>query len=307
MSKYINPFTDVGFKLIFGQEISKDLLIDFLNNLLEGERHITDLTFLDKEQVPDTNGDRGVIYDIYCETDNKEHIIVEMQNKYQPFFKDRAIYYMSHAISRQGIRGEAWNYRINAVYGVFFMNFKLGNELKDFRTDVGLVDMKTHSPFSDKMRLIFLELPSFTKEEDECENDFERWIYVLKNMQALDRIPFAARKAVLERLGQIAEVSGLPQKLRDQYDESLKVYRDNLAVLEGAKIEGRTEGRAEGRAEGREEGRAEGREEGRAEGRAEGEKNMAKTMALKMKRAGMDIQQISQFTGLSKEEINAIE
>ena len=49
MGQFVNPFTDIGFKRIFGQEISKPLIIDFLNNLLEGERKITDLSFLDKE------------------------------------------------------------------------------------------------------------------------------------------------------------------------------------------------------------------------------------------------------------------
>ena len=51
MGKFINPFTDMGFKRIFGQEMSKPVLIAFLNSLLEGERHILDVKFLDKEQL----------------------------------------------------------------------------------------------------------------------------------------------------------------------------------------------------------------------------------------------------------------
>ena len=65
MGKFINPFTDYGFKKIFGQEVSKELLIEFLNDLLEGERVITDLTFLNNEQLPEYPGDRIAIYDIY--------------------------------------------------------------------------------------------------------------------------------------------------------------------------------------------------------------------------------------------------
>ena len=87
MGKFINPFTDVGFKKIFGQEVSKDLLIDFLNDLLVGERSIKDITFLDKELLPEYMGDRGVIYDIYCTTEAGEHIIVEMQNRQQTNFR----------------------------------------------------------------------------------------------------------------------------------------------------------------------------------------------------------------------------
>lgn len=91
MGKYINPFTDYGFKKIFGQELSKDLLIDFLNDLLEGERVITDLTFLNNEQLPEWEDARALIYDIYCTTDTGEKIIVEMQNKSQVHFKERAL------------------------------------------------------------------------------------------------------------------------------------------------------------------------------------------------------------------------
>ena len=107
MAKFINPFTDIGFKRIFGQEISKPLIIDFLNSLLLGEKCITNITFLDKEQPALFEDDRSLIYDIYCETDKKENIIVEMQNKSQPYFKNRSIYYVSEAIARQGEKGSS--------------------------------------------------------------------------------------------------------------------------------------------------------------------------------------------------------
>ena len=81
MAKFINPFTDIGFKRIFGQEFSKPLLLHFLNNLLVGEKEIVDLTFLDKEQPAMYADDRSLLYDIYCKTTDGEHIIVEMQNK----------------------------------------------------------------------------------------------------------------------------------------------------------------------------------------------------------------------------------
>ena len=114
MGKFINPFSDWGFKLIFGQEITKDLLICFLNDLLKGEHTITDLTFKDKEQLPETKDMRGIIYDIYCTTDQDEHIIVEMQNRYQEHFIDRSLYYASRAIVSQGVKGD-WDYRLSPV------------------------------------------------------------------------------------------------------------------------------------------------------------------------------------------------
>lgn len=168
MGRFINPFTDVGFKRIFGQEVSKPLLLDFLNNLFEGEKVITDLTFLDKEQSADYRDDRSLIYDVFCKTDKGERIIVEMQNKEQPNFFDRCLYYYAQAVSRQGEKGSEWGYRIDAVYLIAFVNFHMSGLDNAFRTDIALADMRTKNVFSDKERFIFLQLPAFKKEADEC-------------------------------------------------------------------------------------------------------------------------------------------
>lgn len=136
MSKFINPFTDYGFKLIFGREVSKNLLIEFLNDLLEGERVITDLTFLNNEQLPDYPEGRGIIYDVYCTTDTGEKIIVEMQNRMQSNFKERSIFYLSRAIVNQGRTGHDWKFEIKAVYGVFLMNFIMDKNIKQTRRQV---------------------------------------------------------------------------------------------------------------------------------------------------------------------------
>ena len=95
----------MGFKRIFGQEATKDLLIEFLNDMLVGEKQIKDIRFLDKELIPEYNEGRGIIYDVYCTTEDGEHFIVEMQNKSQINFKERALYYLSSAIASQNIKG----------------------------------------------------------------------------------------------------------------------------------------------------------------------------------------------------------
>lgn len=131
------------------------------------------------------------------------------------------------------------------------MNFRLDNLPHKLRTDVVLTDRDTHEQFSDKLRFIFIELPAFSKEEQECETDFERWIYVLKNMETLKRLPFKARKSVFEKLEKIVDIASLSKEERMKYDESIKVYRDNLVTLEFAEQKGRAEGKEEGRAEGK--------------------------------------------------------
>ena len=295
MAKYINPFTDVGFKRIFGQELSKPLLLDFLNSLFEGEKHIVNLTFLDKEQPALFKEDRSLIYDIYCETDEKEKIIVEMQNNSQPFFKNRSIYYVSESIARQGERGSSWNYEIDSVYLVAFLNFSPLDFKKQFRTDVVLAEKDTKDQFSDKLRMIFLQLPLFRKDADECENQVERWIYLLKNMETLNRLPWAAQSAVFKKLESIADVGGMTRAERLQYDEALKKYRDTISVFEGVRLEGIMEGQKKGRLEGRLEGRAEGRKEGLREGMVEN--------ARKMKSYGLALEMIADITGLTIDEV----
>jgi len=188
---------------------------------------------------------RGIIYDVYCQTEKGEHIIVEMQNRDQANFIDRTIFYMSKAISGQGRRGN-WDYKLNAVYGVFFMNFKsLELNSEKLRTDVVLSDKDTHRQFTDRVRMVYLQLPYFTKEEHECETLFDCFIYTLKNMEILDRMPFIARNAVFERLAQIADVNTLTQEEHAKYDASIKLLRDNIVTHMAARNEGRAEGRKE--------------------------------------------------------------
>jgi predicted transposase/invertase (TIGR01784 family) len=277
MSKFINPFTDIGFKRIFGQEVSKPVLITFLNSLLEGEHRILDLTFLDKEQPAFFSGDRSPIYDILCETDSGEKIIVEMQNREHPNFKERMLYYASEAIVRQGEKGNEWNYDIKAVYMVAFTNFVQTDYAGRLRIDVRLTDNEGML-FTDKMRLIYLQMPCFTKEADECENHFERWIYILKNMEILERMPWAAQNAVFQRLAEVAEVSKLSKKDRLAYDHALKRYRDTYNAMTGAE----------------------------AKGRSEGERDKAFESARRMKADNMPSELIAKYTGLDIETINSL-
>ena len=273
MAKFINPFSDIGFKRIFGQEFSKPLLMSFLNSLLVGEKTIVDITFLDKEQPAIYDEDRSLIYDIYCKTTDDEHIIVEMQNREQPYFKKRSVYYISEAISRQGERGAEWRYAIKAVYLVAFLNFSLPDIGDSFRTDVALMDMKTGRLFSNDLRLIYLQLPHFVKEVDECDNDFDRWIYVLKNMEALTRLPWAVNKSVFERIAEIADISALSKEERIKYEKAIKQYRDTLCVMEGAERKGEQRTRAE--------------------------------ISKKLFERGMAIEEIALITSLTEEEVRA--
>ena len=279
MGKFINPFTDFGFHRIFGQEVHKELLIDFLNQLLKDERHIIDITFLNPIQQPETIEDRGVIFDIHCRDDKGGLFVVEMQNGAQPYFYDRGIYYLSRAISNQGEKGKDWKFGLCPVYGIFLLNYKMGINSK-FRTDVILADRDTGRMFSDKIRQVYLELPWFTKEPDDCETDFERWLYLLKHMDTLERMPFKARKAVFDKLLEVADVANLSKDERILYDEALKRYRDYKNTIDYAEEKGVEKGIKIGKTE------------------------EQRLIAANLKKRGVNTEMIAQCTGLSIEEID---
>ena len=323
--EFINPFTDFGFKRIFGQEINKDLTIDFLNLLLDGERHITDLTINNPEMQPETEAERLVVFDLYCESDDGTQFIVEMQAARQNFFLDRSLYYQSRAIVAQGEKGKDWCYDLQPVYGIFFMDFTM-SECSGLRTDVALMNMKTNKVFNPKLRQIYLEMPRFTKEANECENDFERWLYLIKNMKMLKRMPFKAQRAVWDKLLEVADVASLNKDEKALYDRALKNYRDYHSVMETAQMDGHKAGWKEGHEAGLKEGRKAGHKEGREEGHKEGHKagleeglkqglqegmikgELKKQMeiAQKLKNMGLSISAIQESTGLSKEEIQQL-
>ena len=298
MAKFINPFTDWGFKHIFGREISKGLLISFLNDLFAGEFRIADLKFNNNERQGLTKDGRGVVFDIFCTTDEGKNIIVEMQNRAQEHFIDRALYYTSRAIVEQGKKGD-WDYALMPVYTVCFMNFvDSGLPAGRFRTDIVLADRDTGRAMSDKVRMVYLMLPLFTKEEGDCENDFERWIFVLKNMSTLERMPFLAQNAVFKRLAEISDLTALSKEEQEKYDESIRIMRDTNATMSYA----RKEGHAEGLAEGMEKGIAEGKKQGLAEGRKQ-----LMSVASKLLRSGMSVEEVCRMTGLPREEIERVE
>ena len=248
MGVFIYPLTDWGFKKIFGD---KELLMDFLNSLLEGERVITDLRYLNTERIPDDGDGRRTVYDLYCTTDTGEHIIVEMQNRKQPFFKDRALYYMAQSVVQQAKKGKGWRFNLTAVYGVYFVNFPLDKDDTSsyFCKDIAMIDKRTGKVFSDKFRQIYIELPRFAKPEADCENFLEYWIYNLVNMNKLKEISFKDRKAIFDRLEQVASQANLTEDERVRLEEEWKNYNDFFNTMDFAKEEGRTEGRAEGREE----------------------------------------------------------
>ena len=267
--RYISLLTDFGFKRIFGTAINKDLLICFLNSLFDGKQVVKDVSYLNPEHVGDVYTDRKAIFDVYCEGENGEKFIVEMQNAYQTYFKDRSLFYSTFPIREQAA----------------LLNFDMNEEAfekEKIRHSVQLCDTATHKVFYDKLEFIYVEIAKFNKSLEELETLYDKWLYALKNLYKLTQRPKELCDKVFDRLFEEAEIAKFtPQELRE-YEASKIAYRDIKNSVDTAK------------------------REGIAEGMEKGMEKKSHEIAKKMLTKGMDEATVMEITGLSAELIQQL-
>lgn len=275
-AKYINPFTDFGFKKIFGEEASKELLIDFLNALIPQANKIIDLKFKNTEHLGLREADRYAIFDIYCENESNEKFIVELQKAKFP-------------IREQAEKGQ-WNYNLSAVFCIGILDFTFDDyESEPEKSEVvHTIKLKNQNgkTFYDKLTYIYVEMPNFNKPEDNLSSRLDKWLFFIKNLEDFQSIPSIFSDEIFAKAFEKAELAKFGQEEMDQYESSLKVYRDLYSVIDSAFIEGKTEGI----------------EEGRQEGLQEGKRDMAKLL----KDNGAQVDLIILTTGFTKEEIDLL-
>ncbi len=277
-AKYINPYTDFGFKKLFGEEGSKDLLIDFLNQILPERHQIAELNFRNPESLAESPFERNAIFDIHCTAVSGERFIVEMQKAKVKFFKDRSLFYTTFPIRDQAEKGE-WDFRLNPIYLVAILDFEYDEqeEQRKFRRDVCLKD-QDGDVFFDKLNFRFLQMPLFDKQEHELKTKFDKWCYFLKHLANFDHIPAILKEPVFQKAFEIAELASLTHVQRNNYEESLIHYRDMKNVIDTA-VEEAVEKNSE-------------------------QKNMA--FVNRALREGFDNNMIAKLTGLSEAEIERI-
>lgn len=249
--KYINLFTDFGFKRVFGEEANKDILIDFLNQILPKAYTIQNLHFSKNDHLGASVENRKAIFDLYCISEKGEHFIVELQKARQDFFKDRSVYYASFPIQEMAQKGKDWNFELQPVFTVGILNFTFKDhqaEVDKIRHHVQLKDQDCQV-FYDKLHFIYLELPKFTKSLAECKSRYEKWLWIFKNLPEQEDIPVDLKEDIFIKLFQITEVAKFGAKERAAYQASLKYLWDLNNVINTAKKEGKREGRREGKEE----------------------------------------------------------
>ena len=330
--KYIDLMVDWSFKKIFGTEVNKDILIEFLKVIFP-QYAISDITYVPTEQLGIMEDDRKAIFDVLCRTEDGKTFLVEMQRGYQKHFFERALFYTSFPIMKQGKKALAeeargnrpWDFSLDGVFFLGILNFKYeDDEMTEHR--YRLLEATSKKLMTDKLEFVFVEVEKFDKGEDELETDLEKWLYLLKNMSNLLERPERLRDRIFTKLFDVAELAQLDDEDRINYIKAMNTERDTYNQIEYARETGHEEGKAEGlkegleagRKEGKEEGIKEGREKGRKEGKEAGRKEGLKEgreegrgeerlkIAMNLIRVGASCEIITQATGLSAEEVSKL-
>ena len=280
-NQYIDPLNDIAFKKIFGSASNKDLLIDLLNKVLRGRKNIIDLVYNKNEHHGLAKDEGSVSFDLLCTGDQGEQFIVEVQRERHANFKERSLFYTSRLISEQAPKGKVreWNYALKEVYLIAILEkFNIEDSRQKFLYDICLSDRESGEIFYDKLGYTYIQLSNFVKEEHELESDLDRWLYILKHIRTMDKIPAYLRQPIFKKMFNIAEYSNLTKEERMYYDASLKRDWDNHSALETAKQDGEAKGKHE----------------------------QALETARKMKVKHYSLEEIMEMSGLSAEEIEKI-
>ncbi|MEN0046628.1 MAG: Rpn family recombination-promoting nuclease/putative transposase [Bacteroidota bacterium] len=278
-AKYINPYTDFGFKKLFGEEANKDLLIDFLNQLMPENQQIATLDFRNTENLNDLPEYRKAIFDLNCISENGERFIVEMQKAKIKFFKDRALFYTTFPIKEQSEKGD-WNFELNRIYYIALLDFfyDVNEEKAKVKREVQLKDQDCEL-FFDKLKYIFLQMPAFKKQEQELETRYDKWLYFLKNLEDFNEIPAILKEPIFEKAFQTAEIANFNAQQLELYQKSLLAYRDLVNMINTKYEEGYEQGIEQG----------------------------IKKVALRCLKQGMTIGETAAITELSIEEVTALQ
>lgn len=290
MNKFINPFSDYGWKNIFGSEVGKGLIISLLNKVLQHEV-IVDITFRNVEMLGLKHDQRRAVFDIFCENEKGEIFIVEMQKSRQKYFSDRVLYYASFAIQQQSMivkekldnKSEEirkrWNYHISKVYVICVLNYIMDASRPDkYRWDIVRMDRELKEPVSETLNEIYLEMPKFVLPLSACDTLYKKWLYVLNNIDIMERLPEELNNQIFRKLKSIVEVERMTPDQRLEYELSLSVERDLSAALDTSFEDGMEKGKAEEQ----------------------------RQIAANFKKQGVNIETIAQCTGLSVEEIDGL-
>ena len=303
--RYVDILSDAGFKAVFGDRRNKDVLIDLLNVVLPPHRRVQDLSYMTTELPQFSPLSKGVRLDLRCSAHDGTVFIVEVQCYRQANFFRRCVLYAAKSYDAGAAKGDGQRYIIPPVYLVCL----LSGTFQDFQTDCGgerndpdnflseytFREKTTLAVPDETINLLFLELNRFDRDLDRCVSDLDKWCYALKHVGTLDALPGELRLEAFRRLFDACEIARFEPQVKLTYEKEMITERDYYNIIETAKDDGREQGREEGRAEGLQAGIEQGSLEA------------ATRIARKLLASSMPQRQVCELTGLSDEQITALE
>ena len=286
VGKYVDLMIDVAFKRVFGQPANKDLLIALLSVIIP-EVKIDEITYLDKERNGVGLDDKKSVFDILCDTDQGEKVLVEVQVKPQKYFRDRTLYYAAQEILYEHRESDI-DYTLSSLYVISLLDFELehGSPAEGkFVWRYSLKENETGELMTKALNFTFVELPKFDKKESELANLEDGLYFCLKHMGRLSRRPDRLDTAVFRKLFEVAEFVALPAEQRKKYIAKMTTERDIRNQIAYA--------------------REKGEEAGMAKGKAEGIAEAKLQMAKDLKANGVSVEIIAKCTGLSIETVES--
>lgn len=251
----INPFVDWGFKYVFGRDENKDLMIGFLNLLLEPESAIRDIRYLNTELLGDSPELRRCVVDVIATDALGNRYLVEMQNAADFTIRQRLVYYACRLIDQMGQHRQEWTYgQIKRVYAICLMNFTFERNAT-LREDYQLRNEKGDKLFSDLLTVIPLQIPCIkAKSAAECRKSYEVLLYLLQSMSRRMRtrdellaeidgldLPEQTLETFRRVINTVEE--DLTEAQRRDYEVGLEEYVKTMGMIRTGRIEGREEGR----------------------------------------------------------------
>ena len=277
---YMNLRTDFAFKRLFGTPQYSHLLLRLLNGLFQDNKKISRVEFKNKEVLPPDKDGKKMVYDIYFTTQDNEHFILEMQNLYEPYFENRAILYTLKGLTEQVKKGG--EYYLDPVYSIFFTNFDFTHIKKGISHNIGLIDRNSGEVFSELLNMRFIPMSTVKETWEECENAYDQIIYLIKNMHKMDKNSKAYQSGEYDDFFKAAELNNLVEEDFVAYSQSYAKMEETERAMQFAVSESYSNGFSKGESVG-----------------------IRKT-AINLKKMGLSSDEISQATGLSLEEIEAL-
>jgi predicted transposase/invertase (TIGR01784 family) len=230
--KFVDINNDIAFRKIFGNKKNTEILISFLNAILELQQGklITSVKFENPFLFPAIDGYKSSILDLKVTDEREITYIVEMQVEEPEGFDKRVQYYSSKQYSSQIAVGEDYP-KLNQVIFIGILNFNFfdGN---DYLTKHQILNIKTHKQELKELEFNFVELLKFKKNENELVTLVDKWIYFIKNAKNLAVTPINIDDKGLKQAYEDAAQHNWTKEELEMYDYASMRKQDEIGVVQ---------------------------------------------------------------------------